>query len=136
MPVSIARRAAPIVGAGVTGVTIAQAFRPGPIAAIPVGAGVDRVGRALVVQPSTAVRTVCPTGYVAVTMPDGSRACMLKAVARSAGLWKARRRPPISAGDWRKLQVAERTKKKAKKVAQTAGFTCSTRGTRRRSAHK
>jgi len=41
--------------------------------------------------------------------------------------WRPARKPPISAKDWRALQVSARVKEKAKKVAGTAGFTCRKR---------
>ena len=88
----------------------------------------DNVGRALVVEGGLNRVIQCPPGYVAVTIGfqrDGTprRACMLKGPAQRAGLWKPRRKPPISAGDWRKLKVADRVKKKARKIAETAGGT-------------
>ena len=66
----------------------------------------------------------CPPGYVAVDLPNGGKACVLKEVARSMKLWKPRKKPPISASDWGKLKAADRVKKKAKKIAQTADFKC------------
>lgn len=91
----------------------------------------DRLGRPLMVQPEATQRLMCPPGYVVVTMPDGARACALKGVARAAGLWRPRPKPPIKASEWRKLRTAARVEKKAKKIAQTAGFTCRARGSRR-----
>lgn len=41
--------------------------------------------------------------------------------------WRPARKPPISAKDWKALQVADRVQKKAKTVATKAGFTCRKR---------
>lgn len=41
--------------------------------------------------------------------------------------WRPARKPPISAKDWRALQVSKRVSEKAKKIAGTAGFTCKRR---------
>ena len=38
--------------------------------------------------------------------------------------WKPATKPPISAKDWKHLQVAERVRDKSKKIATAAGFTC------------
>lgn len=93
----------------------------------------DDVGRPMVTQVGFRSVAACGKGYVAVDMDgDGvADACVLKAVARAAGLWKSRRRPPISAGDWHKLQVADRVTKKAKVIAGKAGFTCAKKGSHR-----
>ena len=81
------------------------------------------------VEPVYVGRATCPPGYVTVTDPaSGAKACVLKEVARKYFGYRPRRRPPISAGDWRKLQVSARVEKKAKEIAQKAGFTCRTRG--------
>lgn len=101
----------------------------------PLGSGSvnrDKVGRPLVTEVGFRQTAACPNGYVAVDMNgDGvADACVLRAVAVSAGLWRAKRKPPISAGDWRKLQVAERVKAKAKAIAGKAGFVCRGKGSR------
>ena len=96
------------------------------------GGAEDRHGRPLMVSANQATRIQCPPGYVAVMTPSGQQVCMLKGAAKSAGLYKERRKPPISAGDWRKLQVAERVRKKAKKIASKAGFTTTKKGSQRR----
>lgn len=71
----------------------------------------------------------CPKGYVLVTDPrSGAKTCILKCVARQMGVWKARPKPPISAADARHLRIAETTKRKAKRIASRAGFTCITKG--------
>ena len=41
--------------------------------------------------------------------------------------WKPARKPPISAKDWRALQVSNRVRDKSKKIAGAAGFTCKKR---------
>lgn len=83
----------------------------------------DKFGRPIAVEPAFRDVVHCPPGYVAVTRPDGLTVCMLKGPARSAGLWRGRSKPPISASDWKKLKVADRVKKKARKIAETAGGT-------------
>lgn len=93
-----------------------------------IGEATDKIGRPMLVVPDVITRVYCPPGYVAVTLPDGQRACALKGPARSLGLWKGERKPPISAGDWHKLQVSQRVRARAKKIAQTAGFKTTTRG--------
>lgn len=76
----------------------------------------------IVMEPGQKVIADAPPGYVIVNMPDGSKKAVLKSVARKLGLWKPRRKPPISASDWHKLKVADRVRNKAKKIAQTADF--------------
>lgn len=75
-----------------------------------------------ILEPMFETRIKCPKGYVAVTDPQsGGRACMLKPLARAYGLWKPRRKPPISASDWRTLQVAERVQKKVARITKRYG---------------
>jgi len=93
----------------------------------------DRFGRPMLVQAQVEQRIRCPPGYVAITMPDGGRACALKGPARAAGLWKSRRKPPMSAKDWRCIQVAARVQKKIKRIAKAAGVN-TTRVVRAKSA--
>lgn len=78
----------------------------------------------IVMEPGQKVIADAPPGFVIVDMPDGSKKAVLKEVARKLGLWKARAKPPISASDWKKLKAADRVKKKAKKIAQTADWKC------------
>lgn len=78
----------------------------------------------IVMEPGRKVIADAPPGYVIVNMPDGSKKAVLKDIARKLGLWKARSKPPISASDWKKLKAADRVKKKAKKIAQTADWKC------------
>ena len=60
-----------------------------------------------------------PAGYVTVTDPaTGERVGMLRAVARACGLWSPRRKPPISASDWRTFLTAERVQKRLDRVVQ------------------
>lgn len=61
-----------------------------------------------------------PRGYVVVKDPQGRRYCMAKPVARSVGLWRASRKPPISAGDWHRYQTARTVEKKLVKIARHA----------------
>lgn len=77
----------------------------------------------IVMNPGSKLIADAPPGYVIVDMPDGSgKKAVLKSVARRLGLWKPRKKPPITASEWGKLKAAERVKKKAKKIAQTADF--------------
>ena len=89
---------------------------------VPLTDRTDKVGRPIAIQAQEVGRTYCAPGYVAVTFPNGEKACVLRRVAISLGLWKARRKPPISAGQWSKLTGAATAEKKAKEVAQTAGW--------------
>ena len=66
-------------------------------------------------------RVVCPTGYVSVKCGD-QKVCMLKPVARALGKWKARRKPPISAADWRRFKTAQRVENKLLGIAKDAGI--------------
>lgn len=61
-----------------------------------------------------------PRGYVVVKDPQGRRYAMAKPVARSVGLWRASRKPPISAGDWHRYQTARSVEKKLVKLARHA----------------
>lgn len=79
----------------------------------------DPLNRPTIVQPSLTTRHLAPPGYVIVDY-NGQKVGMLKEVARKAGLWKPQRKPPISAGDWRKLQVADRVRNKAFNIAKKA----------------
>lgn len=80
----------------------------------------------IITMPGQKVIATAPRGFVIVDMPDGSgKRAVLKSVARRLGLWKPRSKPPISASDWKKLKVAERVKKKAKRIAQTADWKCT-----------
>lgn len=58
-----------------------------------------------------------PAGYVTVIY-NGERMFMLKGCARDLGLWKARRKPPISASDWRTLAKASMTAKKVDRLCK------------------
>lgn len=102
----------------------------------PLTASVDKMGRPLVVAPAQETRIRCPPGYLAVTMPDGSRACALAGVAIAAGLARRRRKPLISVKETRALLLADRARGKIKRVAQKSGFQVSEkrRATRRRSS--
>lgn len=82
-------------------------------------------GDRIVMPTQQKVINTAPPGWVVVDMPDGSgKRAVRKEVARCLGLWKPRKKPPISASDWGKLKAANRVVKKAKKVAQTANFKC------------
>lgn len=77
------------------------------------------------VVPSQTLR--CPRGMVLAI----DNLCYLKQLLpRRSKLrkWRGAPRPPISAADWKRLRVAERVKDKAKDIADTAGFTCRSKG--------
>lgn len=77
----------------------------------------------VVVQPGVETRLKAPKGFVIVDMPDGSgKKAVEKTLARKCGLWKPAPKPPITASEWKTLKKADRVKKKAKKIAQTAEF--------------
>jgi len=81
----------------------------------------DKFGRPFLLSAGYETRIRCPSGYVAVTLPSGARACALKGPARAAGLWKARPRPLLSAADGRVIRKADRLQKKVKRIAKIAG---------------
>lgn len=84
----------------------------------PVGGATDRLGRPMMVEAQYTTKIKCPPGYVAVTLPTGARVCALKGPARAAGLYRGRRKPPISAGDWRTLQKSDRAIRKVSRIAK------------------
>jgi len=61
-----------------------------------------------------------PRGYVIVRDANGKPFAVLKKIAQQAGIWRAPRKPPISAGDWNKFKTAERVEKKLMKIAGPA----------------
>lgn len=98
-----------------------------------VPASLDQLIGSMVSTPIQTVTNRAPyPNQVVVTLRNGSKLAMDKGLARSLKLWKPRRKPPISAGDWNKLRVAERVKKKAKKIAETADFSCETKAAKAR----
>lgn len=78
------------------------------------------------IQPTAvqAQRLDCPAGFLL----GMDNLCYAKGtLPRQFRKWKPSRKPPISAKDWRSLQVSERVSKKVKRIASTAGFTCKRR---------
>jgi hypothetical protein len=61
-----------------------------------------------------------PKGYVVVRDPQGRPFAVSKVIARQFGLWKPKRKPPISVGDWQAFKKAERVEKKLKRIAGPA----------------
>ena len=62
-----------------------------------------------------------PRGYVVVTDPaTGRKVGMLKGVATKCGLWKAPRKPPIKASDWRCLMKADSVVKKLDRIVSAS----------------
>ena len=119
--------------------TLARAlpFRRGPAVQaarqiVPLSQSVDKVGRPLVVAPEQETRIRCPPGYLAITMPDGSRACALAGVAISAGLASRRKKPLISVSETNAMRKAERARGKLKRSAERAGFKVALRSSTRR----
>ena len=76
----------------------------------------------VMVSPMQKVIHKAPKGYVIVECPPGSgqKVAMLKPVARHYGLWKPRKKPPISVRDWNCLNRADRTIKKLETVQKKA----------------
>lgn len=62
-----------------------------------------------------------PKGYVVIKDASGRPYPILKAYARSMGLWSPQKKPPISVKDWTALKAADRTSKKLRKIANMAG---------------
>jgi hypothetical protein len=86
-----------------------------------------------VMQPTFKQIAQAPPGYVIVKCPNtGQKLAMLKPVARALGLWKPRRKPPISAKDWNCLKKADSTIKKLKRVEKMAGMVNRARGRKTR----
>jgi len=62
-----------------------------------------------------------PKGYVVVRDPStGNVMAVRRDIAIRNHLWHAGRKPPISAGDWHKYQIAHRVEKKLAKIARRA----------------
>jgi len=56
-----------------------------------------------------------PKGFVVLRDPNGQAFGVPKQIARQFG-WKPAKKPPISVGDWRAVQRADRTVKKMRKI--------------------
>lgn len=110
--------------------------QPGDVPITPLTDSVDKLGRPLVVAPAAETRVRCPPGYLAITMPDGSRACALAGVAIAAGLAKRRKKPIISIRDSNAIRRAERARGRLKRVTENAGFVVRMKGSVRRRARK
>lgn len=102
----------------------------------PLTESVDKLGRPLVVAAGAETRVRCPPGYLAITMPDGSRACALAGVAIAAGMAKRRKKPIISIRDSNAIRRAERARGRLKRVTENAGFVVRMKGTTRRPRRK
>ena len=75
----------------------------------------------IITQPQVRQIQKAPPGYVLVTR-NGVTAAVLKPVARQMGLWKPRKKPPISVSEYTALQKANRAETKIKRLAQKADF--------------
>lgn len=77
-----------------------------------------------------------PKGYVVLRDEQGRPFAVNKAIARQFGLWRPKRKPPISVSDWQAFKKAQRVEKKLRKVAGPAlrkyGRRTSTKTTSRR----
>lgn len=78
----------------------------------------------LVMPAQTKVIADAPPGFVVVTAPDGRKFAVRKEFARKTGLWKPRKKPPISVSEAEAIKKADRAKRKVKKLAQKSDFKC------------
>ncbi len=76
------------------------------------------VGCPITLAPTPTQRMTCAPGYVLVKHPTQGKVCMLKEAARSCGLWKAPRKPPIKASDMRCLSKATSVIRKMDRIAK------------------
>ena len=113
-----------------------ERFLPGGrTGTLPQNGQVSQAGYGQAVMGSFGVPAQLPVQDTSPTLrcPPGSvlgkdNLCYEKSsIPRQFRKWKPGRRPPISAKDWKALQTANRVEKKAKKIAQTAGFSCRKR---------
>lgn len=71
----------------------------------------------LYAQVQATQRRSCPRGYVLVNHPStGQAACMLRGEAVKCGLWRAARKPPIKASDYRCLMKSASVIKKMDRI--------------------
>lgn len=68
-----------------------------------------------------------PKGYVVIRDANGRPFAVNKQIARSFGLWRPKKKPPISVSDWQAFQKAQRVEKKLRKIAGPALRKRSTR---------
>lgn len=61
-----------------------------------------------------------PRGYVVLRDGSGRPFAVNKAMAKAFGLWRPKKKPPISVSDWQAFKKAERVEKKLKKIAGPA----------------
>ena len=77
-----------------------------------------------------------PKGFVVVECIGSNglpvKMAMWKPLAIKLGKWRASRKPPMSAAEWRTLKTAERVKNKVKRIAGAAGFKTEVKGRARR----
>lgn len=76
-----------------------------------------------------------PKGYVTVEW-QGKKFFMLKVNAKTAGLWRPNKKPPISVTDWSNLKGANRTVKKLKRVNKMAQNVANFKTTRTKTVTK
>lgn len=97
----------------------------GPVTPVAATNGGGYPGCKITLPASTRTRYYAPPGYVIVRPPGangapGAPVAMLKRVAISCGLWKAAKKPPISAKDWTSLRKAASVTRKLDRVVKTA----------------
>lgn len=96
------------------------------------GIGIPEMGQyAPIAMPATPVQCYrAPKGYVVVRHPQtGQRAYVLKNVARAMGLYKSRRKAPITGREWDAVKKASRYEKK---LARMLGDSCNFKVTKKR----
>lgn len=81
------------------------------------------------VEPVTFTTKVerAPSGYVTVEY-QGQKVYMLKVLARKYGLWKPRKKPPISVSEWESAKNWQKAQRRVKKVAGEVGLTTHEKG--------
>lgn len=93
-----------------------------PVGGMAVGQATNKYGQPVTVTAGYETRMRCPRGYVAVTLPNGARACMLRSAAIAMRLWKPRAKPPISSKDWKAIRSMGRIQDRLKDLNSTAGL--------------
>lgn len=61
-----------------------------------------------------------PRGYVVLRDAQGRPFAVNKMIAKQFGLWRPKKKPPISVSDWQCYKKAERVEKKLRKIAGPA----------------
>ena len=87
----------------------------------------------VMVAPQQKVINKAPRGYVIVEDPQnpGIKVAMLKAVAKSCGLWKPRANPFFTASEAKTIRKAARRQRKGDRLAKMLNSSCGTAPLRR-----